>query len=126
MHQASAELIDLAKQRAADLLEASCVEDLSSILERGDHRPRRPVGEVGHAGRALRRKPPSRSTPTWDGQAAHVRSARTSASSRSTPSPGKVTVERIVAVDDAGPVLNPLLCDGQRHGGIAQASRRRC
>ena len=33
---------------------------------------------------------------------------------------GKVTVERIFAVDDAGPVLNPLLCEGQRHGGIAQ------
>jgi carbon-monoxide dehydrogenase large subunit len=33
---------------------------------------------------------------------------------------GKVTVERIVAVDDAGPILNPLLCEGQRHGGIAQ------
>ena len=33
---------------------------------------------------------------------------------------GKVTVERIWAVDDAGPVLNPLLCEGQRHGGIAQ------
>jgi carbon-monoxide dehydrogenase large subunit len=27
-----------------------------------------------------------------------------------------------VAVDDAGPVLNPLLAEGQRHGGIAQGA----
>ena len=33
---------------------------------------------------------------------------------------GKAVVERIVTVDDAGPVLNPLLAEGQRHGGIAQ------
>jgi carbon-monoxide dehydrogenase large subunit len=33
---------------------------------------------------------------------------------------GKTVVDRIVTVDDAGPVLNPLLCEGQRHGGIAQ------
>jgi carbon-monoxide dehydrogenase large subunit len=33
---------------------------------------------------------------------------------------GKVKLERIVCVDDCGTVLNPLLVDGQRHGGIAQ------
>jgi aerobic carbon-monoxide dehydrogenase large subunit len=33
---------------------------------------------------------------------------------------GKVTVERVVTVDDAGRVLNPLIVEGQRHGGIAQ------
>jgi aerobic carbon-monoxide dehydrogenase large subunit len=33
---------------------------------------------------------------------------------------GKVRVERIVAVDDAGRILNPLLADGQVHGGLAQ------
>jgi aerobic carbon-monoxide dehydrogenase large subunit len=33
---------------------------------------------------------------------------------------GKVTVERVVAVDDAGRILNPLLADGQVHGGLAQ------
>jgi carbon-monoxide dehydrogenase large subunit len=29
---------------------------------------------------------------------------------------------RVVAVDDAGVVLNPLLAEGQRHGGIAQGA----
>ena len=33
---------------------------------------------------------------------------------------GHVDVERIVAVDDAGRILNPLLADGQIHGGLAQ------
>lgn len=33
---------------------------------------------------------------------------------------GQVTLERMVSVDDAGTVLNPLLVDGQLHGAIAQ------
>jgi carbon-monoxide dehydrogenase large subunit len=33
---------------------------------------------------------------------------------------GKATLQRIIAVDDAGRLLNPLLVEGQRHGGIAQ------
>jgi carbon-monoxide dehydrogenase large subunit len=34
---------------------------------------------------------------------------------------GRVTVEQIVAVDDCGNVVNPLIVEGQVHGGIAQA-----
>jgi len=35
---------------------------------------------------------------------------------------GRVTLRRHIAVDDAGRILNPLLADGQRHGGIAQGA----
>ncbi len=35
---------------------------------------------------------------------------------------GKARLARLVAVDDAGTVLNPLLYDGQRHGGYAQGA----
>ena len=35
---------------------------------------------------------------------------------------GKVVLSRMVTVDDAGIVLNPLLAEGQRHGGIAQGA----
>ncbi|MBV9594437.1 MAG: xanthine dehydrogenase family protein molybdopterin-binding subunit [Actinobacteria bacterium] len=35
---------------------------------------------------------------------------------------GKVVLRRVIAVDDAGVILNPLLADGQRHGGIAQGA----
>jgi len=33
---------------------------------------------------------------------------------------GQVRLRRHIAVDDAGRILNPLLAEGQRHGGIAQ------
>ncbi len=35
---------------------------------------------------------------------------------------GKVTLERLVGVDDAGTILNPLLAEGQVHGGMAQGA----
>jgi carbon-monoxide dehydrogenase large subunit len=35
---------------------------------------------------------------------------------------GKVTLLRHVTADDAGPILNPILFEGQRHGGIAQGA----
>ncbi len=33
---------------------------------------------------------------------------------------GEVTIRRYVAVDDCGKVINPMIVDGQLHGGIAQ------
>jgi carbon-monoxide dehydrogenase large subunit len=33
---------------------------------------------------------------------------------------GEIDVQRIVTCDDAGKILNPILVEGQRHGGIAQ------
>ena len=35
---------------------------------------------------------------------------------------GKATHIRHVTVDDAGKILNPVLAEGQRHGGIAQGA----
>jgi carbon-monoxide dehydrogenase large subunit len=35
---------------------------------------------------------------------------------------GKVSLRRLVAVDDAGRILNPLLAEGQVHGGLAQGA----
>jgi carbon-monoxide dehydrogenase large subunit len=35
---------------------------------------------------------------------------------------GKVTLQRYVAVDDCGNVINPMIVDGQVHGGIAQGA----
>jgi aerobic carbon-monoxide dehydrogenase large subunit len=36
------------------------------------------------------------------------------------PETGVVTLDRYVAVDDCGNVINPMVVDGQLHGGIAQ------
>jgi carbon-monoxide dehydrogenase large subunit len=33
---------------------------------------------------------------------------------------GQIVVQRVVTCDDAGRILNPMLVEGQRHGGIAQ------
>ena len=35
---------------------------------------------------------------------------------------GQTVLRRVVTVDDAGTVVNPLLAEGQRHGGIAQGA----
>jgi carbon-monoxide dehydrogenase large subunit len=37
------------------------------------------------------------------------------------PETGKVNVVRYVAVDDCGPAVNPMLIDGQIHGGVVHA-----
>lgn len=36
------------------------------------------------------------------------------------PETGALTLDRMWAVDDAGNIINPMLADGQRHGGLAQ------
>jgi carbon-monoxide dehydrogenase large subunit len=36
------------------------------------------------------------------------------------PDTGKVTLKRFIAVDDVGNVINPMIVDGQIHGGLAQ------
>ncbi|AEA27826.1 MULTISPECIES: xanthine dehydrogenase family protein molybdopterin-binding subunit [Pseudonocardia] len=119
VHKASLELIDLAKQRAADILEAS-VEDLevdtanAAIVVRGA--PGSPTVTFAQ----LAEREELKVKTVWDGKkptfpfGSHVAVVEVDTET------GKVTVERIWAVDDAGPVLNPLLCEGQRHGGIAQ------
>ncbi len=36
------------------------------------------------------------------------------------PETGAVTLARYVCVDDVGNVINPMIVDGQVHGGLAQ------
>lgn len=36
------------------------------------------------------------------------------------PETGLVTIDRVAAVDDLGKIINPLICEGQIQGGIAQ------
>src|SRR3712207_4073492 len=35
---------------------------------------------------------------------------------------GKAELVRLIALDDAGVILNPLIAEGQRHGGLAQGA----
>jgi aerobic carbon-monoxide dehydrogenase large subunit len=121
--KAAIEVKDQARSVAADLLEASA-DDLELDVEhgvwqvRGDPETSRTWAEVAaHAGA--------------DGLAADVNFTEGQptfpfgthlAVVEVDTDTGKVRLVRHVSVDDAGTVLNPLLVDGQRHGGIAQGA----
>ncbi|GAA4540917.1 xanthine dehydrogenase family protein molybdopterin-binding subunit [Pseudonocardia xishanensis] len=115
VHNAAVELVEVAKQRAAERLEAN-VDDL--VVENGTVQVKGTGSGISLA--ELAGADELKVYHEWDGKkptfpfGAHVALVEVDVES------GKATVERIWAVDDAGPVLNPLIFDGQRHGGIAQ------
>jgi aerobic carbon-monoxide dehydrogenase large subunit len=121
VHQAAVEVRDQARGLAAGLLEAS-EADLELDLSRGVWQVRGDpdtalswaavAGQAGPAGLAadVEFKPDSPTFPFG----AHVAVVEVDTET------GKATLLRHVTVDDAGRVLNPVLAEGQRHGGIAQ------
>jgi carbon-monoxide dehydrogenase large subunit len=115
VYQAAGQLVELARQRAADLLEASA-EDLEVVEGRVTVKGTGAGVDLAE----LAAKEKLRVDTAFDSGAAtfpfgaHVAVVEVDVES------GKVVVDRITTVDDAGPVLNPLLAEGQRHGGIAQ------
>lgn len=115
VHHAAIDLVELAKRRAADVLEVD-VEDL--VVAEGAVRVKGTGAGVSLA--ELAGSEELKAFHEWDAQkptfpfGAHVALVEVDVES------GKATVERLWAVDDAGPILNPLIFDGQRHGGIAQ------
>ena len=119
VHNAATELVELAKQRAAELLEAD-VDDLEIDKTTGSVVVKGAPGAKSVSLAQLAEADELKIYHEFDGKAptfpfgAHVAVVEVDVES------GKATVERIYAVDDAGPILNPLIFDGQRHGGIAQ------
>jgi len=117
---ASQKLIDAARHEVAELLEAA-VDDVVLDQERGKfHVAGAPSLSVDWAALAARARQPltglsdfSASSPTFP-FGAHVAVVDVDTVT------GKVVLRRHVAVDDAGRVLNPMLADGQVHGGLAQ------
>jgi carbon-monoxide dehydrogenase large subunit len=116
------QLVDQARRLAAEQLEAA-VEDIVLDLERGRfHVAGAPsvaldwaelaTAAGGSFGEELDYKPGGATFPFG----AHIAVVEVDAET------GRVTLQRLVAVDDAGTVLNPLLFDGQVHGGLAQGA----
>jgi carbon-monoxide dehydrogenase large subunit len=120
VRQASRELLDVARDRAADLLEVDPGDlrfdvELSAFTVAG-------VAQVGTTLARLAEQErlyvhavftaPGATFPFG----AHVAVVDVDTET------GKVRLRRLVTVDDAGVVLNPLLAEGQRHGGIAQGA----
>jgi aerobic carbon-monoxide dehydrogenase large subunit len=115
VYQAAGELVELAKQRAADLLEAN-VDDLVVV----DGAVRVKGTDSGITLAQLAEREPLQVDSNFDsGGPSFPFGAHLAVVEVDTES-GKAVVDRIITVDDAGPVLNPLLAHGQRHGGIAQ------
>ena len=124
VHQASIALVAQARQLAANLLEASADDVVLDKAEGRFHVAGTPAvsrswGEVASAAsdtdglRVEERSAPSGPTFPFG---AHVAVVEVDIDT------GKVTLQRLVAVDDAGTILNPLLAEGQRHGGLAQGA----
>jgi len=117
---ASTALVDRARQRAADVLEAA-VDDVVFDSDNGSfHVAGTPARRLSWADLAAGEVEPlsgefdfTAPMPTFP-FGAHVAVVEVDTET------GKVYLRRVVAVDDAGNVLNPLIAEGQIHGGIAQ------
>jgi carbon-monoxide dehydrogenase large subunit len=120
VQQASQELIELARERAAAALEASpadLVFDVgrSAFAVAGDPDATVPLAQLAQDERLLVRAVFSAPGATFP-FGTHVAVVEVDTQT------GKVVLTRMITVDDAGFVLNPLLAEGQRHGGIAQGA----
>jgi carbon-monoxide dehydrogenase large subunit len=117
VHDAAAQVLDLARRKAAEMLEAAEADIVAHD------------GGLGVAGS------PS-TTVSWEELAANgdLKAELDFAQDGTFPfgthvavvevdvETGDVRLVRMVAVDDCGRVINPMLVEGQVHGGIAQGS----
>jgi carbon-monoxide dehydrogenase large subunit len=120
VQQASVELIELARERAAAALEASAADlifdvERSAFAVAGDPEASVPLASLAETERLAVRTVFSAPGATFP-FGTHVAVVEVDTET------GKVTLRQMVTVDDAGVVLNPLLAEGQRHGGIAQGA----
>ena len=124
VHQAAGEVVEKARQLAADLLEAA-VDDVVLDKTAGQfHVAGTPA--VARGWRELAQESLDRDGTRLMAEAdftapgptfpfgTHVAVVEVDVET------GKVTLLRHISVDDAGKILNPLVAEGQVHGGIAQ------
>jgi carbon-monoxide dehydrogenase large subunit len=117
---ASTKLIDQARQRAAQLLEAA-VDDVVLDVDAGAfHVAGTPSRSISWADLAASDSDPlagdhdfEAAMPTFP-FGTHVAVVEVDTET------GATTLLRLIACDDAGTLINPLLAEGQIHGGIAQ------
>jgi aerobic carbon-monoxide dehydrogenase large subunit len=118
--QASQELLEVARERAASELEANPADlrfdvGRSAFEVAGDPDASVPLASLAADERLLVRTVFTQPGATFP-FGSHVAVVEVDTET------GKVVLRRVVTVDDAGFVLNPLLAEGQRHGGIAQGA----
>jgi carbon-monoxide dehydrogenase large subunit len=120
VQQASRELLDVARERAAATLEAAPSDlvfdtETSTFSVKGDPDVSVPLSSLAESERLFVRSVFTAPGPTFP-FGTHVAVVEVDTET------GKVFLRRVVTVDDAGTVINPLLAEGQRHGGIAQGA----
>ena len=120
VQQASRELIDVARERAAGELEANPADLVfdagrSAFAVAGDPDASVPLAKLAEQERLFVRAVFSAPGATFP-FGAHVAVVEVDTET------GKTVLRRVVTIDDAGVVVNPLLAEGQRHGGIAQGA----
>lgn len=124
VHEAALEMVEQARKLAADALEAAPGDVVLDKVAGRFHVAGTPsvsrswaeLAEVAAADGGLRTErsstPPGPTFPFGS----HVAVVEVDAET------GEVRLVRLVAVDDAGTIINPLLAEGQRHGGLAQGA----
>jgi aerobic carbon-monoxide dehydrogenase large subunit len=120
VQQASRELLDVARDRAAETLEASPADlefDIatSAFSVKGDPDVSVPLSSLAQTERLFVRSVFTQPGATFP-FGTHVAVVEVDTET------GKAFFRRIITVDDAGTIMNPLLAEGQRHGGIAQGA----
>jgi aerobic carbon-monoxide dehydrogenase large subunit len=124
VHQGAIEAVDKARELAADLFEASAA-DITLDKSRGGFHVAGSPDEVRTWGEVATRADAEHGLIVdTDFQAkgatfpfgAHLAVVEVDLDT------GKARLVRVVTVDDAGPVINPVIVEGQRHGGIAQGA----
>ncbi len=121
--QAAAQVLEMAKDLAADMLEAAPEDIVVDTSGGGLHVAGVPAAVKTWAelsGAAAEKGVPLLAEITYQNRGetfpfgAHLAVAEVDTET------GKAVLRRMIAVDDAGKILNPLLADGQVHGGLAQ------
>ena len=120
VQQAAQELIEVARLRAAAELEANAADlvfdkSRSAFNVAGDPDASVPLTQLAENERLLIRTVFSQPGATFP-FGTHVAVVEVDTET------GKTSLRRVITVDDAGTILNPLLAEGQRHGGIGQGA----
>ncbi len=122
VHDAAGKLLEAARQRAADLLEASVDDIVLHESEGRFHVAGTPSLSLGWDELAVEGADPLGGlSDLAEAKATFPFGAHVAVVEVDTET-GDVRLVRMVAVDDAGRILNPLLAEGQVHGGLAQGA----
>lgn len=119
---ATTKLVELARQQAAAGLEAAVDDVVLDTTTGRFHVAGTPSVWVGWDRLAARVEVPLSAESDWSAEGptfpfgAHVAVVEVDVDT------GGVRLRRLVAVDDAGTIINPLIADGQVHGGLAQGA----